>query len=350
MKINSTFHMDEVKGFQANLIKQLCERSGVETETIEPHEILEGTQGVFVHDPNEFQHQLFFTGDINYPHRDEEDFFLDKLLAYGFSNEYLKRPGRSEAEISINNMLYENPLHSIHVSPLGDNNKEDLTDKMNAQQILPNIGIPVPKEYDITDYSGKRLFVKPKKGSKCEELEVVEKQDLKKRWDLEDCVVQEEVKIPTEDMSYVRITMDFGEMTSAGIIYAHTDKPESKNIGRILLNCHGFEHKQSLTEEEKKFLNAYGGRKIPEELIQYTNKIFDYTKRRGLHSIGVDYIFDMESNKWLCTGDINKAPGRQIYLELEKARGNRLKNNDRNRAYAAAKYVSGPFKNYLHRL
>ncbi|MBT3407247.1 hypothetical protein HN415_01045 [Candidatus Woesearchaeota archaeon] len=350
--LKSTFKISKTHtSFQNQLYNNICEINGLTPELITSEEILNHNINgdFFLHEPFAYQEQLY-KGIISYPYKDPLDKDFDDFS-------FFQPPHRNVAEEDINQILYyTNPKKTINLNPDKNNSHNDITDKINADKILRKLNIPVPnKILDPINYLLKikqPFYAKYRRGSNKNGLHIIS--DLNSLMNLEnfnDFLLQEEVIVPTKNPSFVRINIDFNKITSSMLVYSNERAVQKNNFGRILLNCHGFEHQQKLNKTQNKILNLYGGsRQIPTKLINYSKTIFNYTKKHGLHSMGIDYIFDTKKEKWLCTGDVNFAPGRIPYLMLEEAKGNTIENTTSSRAKTTAKYLSKPFYEYVNKI
>jgi hypothetical protein len=350
--LKSTFKINKTHtGFQNQLYNNICKMSGLFPELITSEEIFDTNIGdnFFLHEPFAFQEQIY-KEIIPFPYNDLEEKEMDDFL-------FFRAPHRNVAEDDINKILYNtNPKNSINLIPDEENYHNDITDKLNADKILRSLKIPIPKKIiNPVVYlleNKQPLYAKHRRGSLRNGLFIIEDfTSLLNLQNFNNYLFQEEIIVPTKNASFVRINIDFNKITSGLLIYSKEKSIHENNFGGILLNCYGFEHQQKLNKLEKKILNSYGGsREIPTKLIDYSKKIFNYTKNHGLHSIGIDYLFDSKQEKWLCACDINFAPGRQVYLMLEEAKGKKIKNTKSNRAITAAKYLSEPFYNYVNKI
>jgi hypothetical protein len=294
----------EVMPFTPDELKAICEKTYVPSEPV-------------IHNPLEFQLQLFNTCDISYPFYDEEDKEFDAFI-------FLNQGGMSETELMLDAALSGNcPKRVFHTQPVEDKYHKDITDKINASEILERIGIPKPRRY-YENFHGK-FIAKHRKGSKTQGSSVIQNLVPDK---IDEFLIQEIIETPTEHPAFCRIVTDFGKITLA-ILYSNEEEETIMHMPyktHAFLSVQGFERNQELTSYSEHMLTAHGidakTREIPEDLQAYAQKISDYcATEMGLHSIGIDFMKDKHTKNWLSICDINRSPGRKPFYMLAQLEG-----------------------------
>jgi hypothetical protein len=293
-----TFKPEYAKTKKGKLFVKLAQECGEDIIPFTDEEIKEMCYSDYVcsdyaiHDASDFQLQVFIDKIIKYP---------KDLLNYEYDIEDLQKYGRSSIERDVQSSLTEHK--TAEVKPTGLLYHHDISDKINAQMMLPKIGVPVVDKAKI----GEPAFIKHARGDKSSKVYYV---DSFKRHG-KNYVAQKKIESLLEYPYCVRINMDFEKITAACI---RIDKKSSKILNvdssrLVTLPLYGFE------KGDKEIYEKLGIKdKIPDELIDYSIKIGEFCSKQGIQSIGIDYMKDKD--KWVCLGDINTAPGRGIYYQL----------------------------------
>ena len=328
----------ELRGFYARVYAHLAKKFSAKTlNSDEIFEVINNSSDVhsllqdytIIHSPLDFQRQIYFgIRPFNYD-CEEKDF--DK---FSFMN-----TGTSILEEELNSTLFAvNLSHKknnfdLYTTP--GYKQYDITDKIHAAHILENLGIPIPISYNNSifdlSFNHQQYLAKPRKGSLQQGIKLLTKelsQCIKSLKEIlnSSYLIQERVNIPTTFPSYIRVNVDFGEITGAALLYTFDGNiiPKRDTQKVILLNHDDNYFFQRLNQREKEILEIYElkHRTLPKELINYSKRIAQYCSSIGLQSIGIDYILDATIGKYVCTCDINRFPGmRKIMFEQYKALG-----------------------------
>ncbi|MFP4403653.1 MAG: hypothetical protein ACLFPJ_04845, partial [Candidatus Woesearchaeota archaeon] len=256
-----------------------------------------------VHDALDFQLQMYKQKNISYP---------DSKANFNIDKKNFLSNGRSHIERMISSSL--NPNKTAQVKPTGDLYKFDLTDKINAQNFLHKLNVPVPREAKL----GESAFVKHARGGMSKNIFYTNSfnydnslNDWKKHY-----VAQKEITSVLNFPYCVRMNVDFGKITAACL---RIDKKSKKILNLdyskfIPLPFYGFENKNNSKKDNELLFKLEIDDRLPFELIYYSTKIGEFCSNYGMQSIGIDFVKDKDS--WVCLGDINMAPGRGIYYQL----------------------------------